>query len=84
MFILLSALSVAAQAPATDTTQKDEDPVICHRQESEVGTHMRPKKICMHKSDWDIIEDHTRREMQSLHDRRTDPGMADGHSPPPK
>ena len=84
MLILLSALTVAAQAPAADATQTDEDPVICHRQDSEVGTHMRPKKICMHKSDWDIIEKHTRNELQSLHDRRTDPGRAEGHSAPPK
>ena len=84
MSILLSALIAAAQIPAAEAPQQDEDPIVCHRQQSDVGTHMRPKKICMRKSDWDITEEHTRKELQMLHDRRTDPGRAEGHSAPPK
>lgn len=68
----LSAASVGA-----DTVAKEDDPVICRREQSEVGTHMRPKKICMKKSEWDFIEDHTRNKLQSINQRGNNPGRAD-------
>ena len=50
MVSLIIALAVAAQGTPAQPVA-DEDPVVCQRQQSEVGTHMRPKKVCMRKSD---------------------------------
>jgi len=40
---------------------------------------MRPKPICMKKSDWDIVEAKSQRELDNLRDKHLDPGYA---SPP--
>ena len=80
MFILVTALAAVAQTTAAVPAQKD-DPVICRRQTSEVGTHMQPKKICLRRSDWDLVEKNATREMQSLNDHHLDPGKAEGHRP---
>lgn len=58
MLALVTALAVAAQAPAAQPVQTDDDPIICAKQNvgDEVGTHMRTKKkVCMRKSDRDFI-----------------------------
>ena len=72
-----------ADAPTTGPAPAAPDPIVCKRdQSSEVGTHMRPKPVCMKKSDWDFVERHTQTELQSLHERSAfDPGKADGHRP---
>ena len=83
MPILLAAL-VASAGPTSSAAQgKDADPVICKRdQNSEVGTHMAPPKVCMKKSEWDLIEKNTQTELQSFRDRSSfDPGRAEGHKP---
>ena len=83
MTILLVALAVFVDPPSAGQPEKDSDPIVCKRDRtSDVGTHMRPKPMCLKKSEWDIVEKHTRNELQSLHERSTfDPGMADGHRP---
>ncbi|MGZ2411593.1 hypothetical protein ACUXST_000990 [Sphingomonas sp. F9_3S_D5_B_2] len=85
MITLFVGLAAAAQAKAATppATPVDADPVICQRDNtSEVGTHMKPKKICMKRSDWDIVEKQTHKELQSLRDRNSfDPGRAEGHRP---
>ena len=83
MLILLAGM-VAAGDPSSSTSQaKDADPIVCKRdQSSEVGTHMAPPKVCMKKSEWDLVEKHTQTELQSLRERSSfDPGMANGHKP---
>jgi hypothetical protein len=57
MLALVTAMAVAAQVAAAQPVQKDDDPIICTRENvgSEVGTRMRPKKVCMHKSDRNFI-----------------------------
>jgi hypothetical protein len=82
MLILIAALAVAADTPpAAQAT--DSDSVVCKRaRTSDVGTHMRPKPVCMKKSEWDLVEKHTQTELQSLHERSSfDPGKAEGHGP---
>jgi hypothetical protein len=81
LFVFLIALVGAAQATAALPAEDPNDPVICHRQQSEVGTHMAPKKICLRRSDWDLIEKNTQRELQNLQDKHLDPGRTDGHGP---
>jgi hypothetical protein len=78
MFLLV--LAVAAAEPTT-APAKDSDPVVCARQAvgSEVGTHMRPKKVCMKKSEWTLVEQHTKETLQSINGRGNNPGMAEGH-----
>jgi len=80
MLILLAALAAAAD-PLAAQQAKNDDPVVCKRDHnSEVGTHMQPKPVCMKKSEWDIVEKHTQTELQSLRERSSfDPGTADGH-----
>lgn len=75
---VLAALSGSPQASPGKTTEAD--PVVCTRPraDSEVGTHMRPKKICMRKSDWDYQEKHVQRELQQINNRGDNPGNASG------
>jgi len=47
-------LAAAAAQPVADTSttaHKDTDPVICERQ-AEMGSRLRSRKICKHKSEW--------------------------------
>ena len=79
--LLLTLLALGAADPAPPAA-KDKDPVICTRQNvgEEVGTHMRPKKVCMKKSEWDLVEAHTKETLQSINGRGNNPGRAEGHS----
>jgi hypothetical protein len=77
--LIVIALLAAAPSPPAAATPNQTDPVVCRRQDSEVGTHMRPKPICMKKSDWDIVEAKSQRELDNLRDKHLDPGYA---SPP--
>jgi hypothetical protein len=74
MLVLLTALAAAAQVPAATTPAKDNDPIICTRDNvgSEVGTHMRPKKVCMKKSDRDFIEQQAKRTINSINGNGND------------
>jgi hypothetical protein len=83
MLIFMAFVAAAADVPAASEAAKNADPIVCKRDRtSEVGTHMRPKPVCMKKSDWDIVEKKTNTELQSLHERSAfDPGKADGHRP---
>jgi len=56
--LVFVTLAAALQAAAVQPAQKDDDPIICTKQNvgDEVGTRMRTKKkVCMHKSDRDFI-----------------------------
>jgi hypothetical protein len=68
MIFLLTALAAATQTPAVQSAQKDNDPIICTRDNvgSEVGTRMRPKKICMRKSDRDYMNQQEKAAIQKL------------------
>ena len=83
MLTLIAALAGVATSPQSAPPAKDPDPVVCKRDQTpEVGTHMRPKPVCMKKSDWDIVEKNTQYELHSLQDRSSfDPGKAEGHGP---
>ena len=78
--MLIFLLTLAAPT-VTAPHSKDADPVICTRQNvgAEVGTHMRPKKVCMKKSEWDLIEAHTKETLQTINGRGNNPGKAEGH-----
>ena len=83
MWLLVIA---AGTAPLPAGQIKDTDPVVCVKQAvgSEVGTHMRPKKVCMKKSEWDLVEQHTKETLQSINGRGNNPGMAEGHGLTPE
>ena len=80
MIAFLLGLAAVAQAQPTTVTASpapNADPVICHRPESEVGTHMRPKPVCMKKSDWDLVEKNTQEQLRILGERSNfDPGKS--------
>jgi hypothetical protein len=82
MFVAFTALALAiqGQAPAATQSAAEDDPVICKRENAEVGTHMRPKAKCMKKSDWNLVEKQAQRELNRFHERNLDPG----YSPPPR
>ena len=75
MLTVLAALAAAAQAPpAIQQPPQNDDPVICRREPiPEVGTHMRPKRTCMKKSEWDYVERNTREKLQLLNSRGSNP-----------
>lgn len=84
MLIALAIFAAAQSPPPAEAARPaDSDPVVCKRdRSSDVGTHMRPKPVCMKRSDWDYIEKNTQHELTSLKDRSSfDPGKADGHRP---
>jgi hypothetical protein len=69
MLALVSALAAAAQAPAAQPAQKDDDPIICTKVNigDEVGTRMRAKKkVCMHKSDRAYMDQQEKQAIQQL------------------
>ena len=86
MLVFLGVLAAAAANPAQPPAKPDADPVVCVRQNigSEVGTHIRPQKVCMKKSDWEIVERHTKETLQSINDRGNNPGRAEGHGLTPQ
>jgi hypothetical protein len=72
MFMVLSMLTaVAAGAPQpAPADAKDKDPIICEgRAATEVGTHMRAKRTCLRKSQWEYVRSDTKRELREMNDR---------------
>jgi len=83
MLVFLTVLASVANTPQTQPAQKD-DPIICKRDAagSEVGTHMRPKKVCMKKSDWDFAELQKKQTLDSANNSgNTNPGLIPLSSP---
>ncbi len=72
--LLVFIAAAAAPPPADATTARIDDPIICERRStSDVGTHMRAKRVCMRKSDWDYQRKHTRRELEDINQRGNNP-----------
>lgn len=68
MFVAMALLAAASAPPATASETK-KDPIICHAGRSEVGTHMRPKPVCMKKSEWELVENNTQTQLNRFQDR---------------
>ena len=70
--IVLSLLAGPVQAgePA-----KDEDKIVCKRNETYItGSRLsRPKKTCMKTSDWKQVEDEKNRTLKRVQDGRVSP-----------
>lgn len=81
MFLAMALLAAASmQQPGAD--QPKDDPVICRTAQSDVGTHMRPKRVCMKRSEWTLVETDTQTQVGRIKDRNSfDPGMAQGARP---
>ena len=74
--LLVFAGLAAVEAPASAT---DADPVVCKTPKiSEVGTRMKPKKVCMRQSQWDYEHKVTQRGLTELTDKGRHPGEARG------
>lgn len=71
--MLLLAM-LAFQAAPVPQAVNDKDPVICTRQNvgTEVGTHMRPKKVCMKKSEWEFLDHNTKNTLNSINNSGND------------
>ena len=81
----LLALAGPAASASEPVAVAEADPIVCHgRSESVVGTRIKPKKICMKKSDWDYQEKHTQRELQQINQRGNNPGPALGRDSAPQ
>jgi hypothetical protein len=83
MLILVAAFASMANPLQAAPPAKDPDPIVCKRDETpEVGSHMRPKPVCMKKSEWDLVEKNTQEQLTRLQDRSAfDPGRAEGNRP---
>ena len=78
MFAALVLLVSAGQHPPDIEVARDKDPIVCTKsREHMVGTRLNAKRTCMRKSEWDEMERHAKRELQSITDRRLDPGRAE-------
>jgi hypothetical protein len=74
---MLAFLIALVSAEPGLATEIQPEPVICARPAigSEVGTHMRPKKRCMRKSDLDFVERYTRDTLQTINGRGNNPAV---------
>jgi hypothetical protein len=82
---LLIAVAGPAASPSDTAAAAEADPIVCRgRSESVVGTRIKPKKICMKKSDWDYQERHAQRELQQINQRGNNPGPALGRDSAPQ
>ena len=76
MSILLLAALAAMSDPATAAQPPvaDSDPIICTRDPvgSEVGTHLRSKKVCLRKSNRELIESQQRAKVQQINNNGND------------
>jgi hypothetical protein len=66
MLILLAVLALAPDTPSAAQPAKDDDPIICTRQNvgDEVGTRLQRPKICMRKSDRAYIDQQNKQTIQ--------------------
>lgn len=80
---MLIALGAAAPDTPVAAAPADKDPIVCHRANADVGSHMRPEPVCMHKSDWDFVEKTTQRELRKFGEHWLDPGKAGGGAASP-
>lgn len=71
MIMLFLALAAAGQGQpaATGAPPPKADPVICHQEEPDIGTRVRPKPVCMKKSDWDTVEKNAQEQERRPGDR---------------
>jgi hypothetical protein len=72
--MLLASLALVSDPVATTQAPTVDDPIICTRDPvgSEVGTHLRSKKVCMKKSDRDYIEAEQRAKIQQINNNGND------------
>lgn len=70
VLVVFGSGGLAFASPEQDATSAEQaDPMVCKRPEPEVGTRLRPAKVCKPKSVWeaegaihrDATEDHFRR-----------------------
>jgi hypothetical protein len=82
MLVLLASLAAAAASPAGPPANPA-DEIVCKRNKTaDVGTHMRSQRVCMKRSEWEIVEKNAQNQLQHLQDRSSfDPGKADGSRP---
>jgi hypothetical protein len=77
MLSALFAIALAAiEAPAPSP---DADPIVCKASKTpEVGTRMKPKRVCMRRSQWDYEAGVTQIGLRKLTDKGRHPGEARG------
>jgi hypothetical protein len=85
MLLFVAGLLMAQAAAGTPPKPVDPkgDAIVCHSAQSDVGTHMHPKRVCMKKSEWDLVQANTDTQLDRIQDRGSfAPGMAEGgHAP---
>ena len=82
--LLILATVAAASTPQASQPARNDDPVICKRSETpDVGTHMRPKSVCMKRSEWDYVQKDAERGLQTFRDHSSNPGTAAGRASNP-
>jgi hypothetical protein len=75
----LAAANVTTAQPATAPKAALEDPVVCRRSKlPEVGTRMKPKPVCMKRSDWAMFDKNNENELRQINQRGNNPGKAEG------
>ena len=80
MSLLVAFMAVAAASgaqPAVVQKAEADDPVVCRRTKvPEVGTRMKPKPVCMKKSDWAMTDKQIAQELRQINERGNNPGKA--------
>jgi hypothetical protein len=79
-------LLLALASPQTvEVTARPKDPVVCQRsRSSSLGTNIAQPRLCKKKSEWDAQARDSRRNLQKIQDRRSDPFKVPGGQPIPQ
>ncbi|NJC06648.1 hypothetical protein GGQ97_002441 [Sphingomonas kaistensis] len=84
MSILLALFALSAPDPIV-VTATPKDPVICERSRaSSLGSNISQPRTCKRKSEWDAQARDSRRNLQKVLDRRSDPFKVPGAQPIPQ
>jgi hypothetical protein len=84
MLILLALVAVTQSAPAAPTAAPN-DPIVCERSRgASLGSNIAQPRKCQRKSERDAEARDSRRNLQKILDRRSDPYKVPGAQPIPQ
>ena len=84
MSILLAILALSAPNPI-EVSAASKDPVVCERSRgASLGSNIAQPRKCKRKSEWDAQARDSRRNLQKVLDRRSDPFKVPGAQPIPQ
>lgn len=83
--MFVTVLLVLAQPDTIEVTAKPKDPIVCERSRgASLGSNIAQPRVCKKKSEWDAQARDSRRNLQKIQDRRSDPFKVPNAQPIPQ